>query len=179
MSRRLVIWLLLGIFLSACAALIPHEYKITRAQLTNKLNKSFPLHRTIAQGLFDATLDVPEFGFMTAQNRLSLAAHFSVHSIFRADIQGDFLMSGSLRYDPDQRAIFLQDAHLDTLQLEHNDAQVEMLRAALSAMLGEYLKDNALYIFQPDELRYAGVAINITNISIVEDGIKLSLASKN
>ena len=165
--------------MGACATLMPHEYKITRAQLTNKLDKTFPLHRNIARGLFDATIDVPVIGFMTAQNRLSLSAHFSVHSIFRADVQGDFLLSGSLRYDPDQRAVFLQDAHLDTLHIEHNDAQVEMLRTALSAMLGEYLKDNALYVFQPDELHHAGMEISITAIDIVDDGIKLSLAAKN
>ena len=164
--------------LAACATLVPHEYLITQEKLAEKLEKSFPVHRELGQGLFSATLNVPELGFIAAQNRISLAATFSAYSVLSGGVQGHFVMTCALRYDAIQRAVFLQDARLESLKIEPDNTYAEILRPALERVLGEYSRENPLYRFQADELRFAGADIDITGIEVVENGIKLKLSPK-
>lgn len=163
------------IALGACATIIPSEYLISQERLNSKLEKSFPLQRELGQGLFSATLSTPEIGFIANQNRISLALDFSAASIFNRGIRGHFALTSALRYDAIQRAVYLQDSHLETLQIEQSDAYLEVIRPLLDTMLSEYLKQNPLYRFQPDELHYAGTEIEITSIEVVPNGIKLKL----
>jgi hypothetical protein len=174
--KRLLAIILLA--LAACATLVPREYLITHEKLAEKLDRSFPLHREIGQGLFSATLNTPELGFITAQNRISLAANFSAYSVLSGNVQGHFVMTCALHYDAIQRAVFLQDARLESLKIGPDNAYAEILRPALERVLGEYLRENPLYRFRADELRFAGADIEITGIEVVENGIKIKLSPK-
>lgn len=170
--------LLLALGVTACASLIPSEHLIKQKKLTATLKKSFPLHRDVANGLFSVTLNTPELNLLTAQNRIGLAADFSAHAFLAGDITGHFVFTGALQYDTHQRAIFLQDASVDALQIEQESAYAEMLRPILNKVLNEYLRENPLYHFQPDELLYAGVEIEITDVKVVAEGINLKLHPK-
>lgn len=162
--------------LGACAALVPHEYLISHERLDAKLAKSFPVRRDLANGLFSVTVNTPELGFLTAQNRISLAANFSAYSVLSGVVQGHVVLTSSLRYDASQHALFLQDAHFDSIKIEQDDAYAQMLRPALSMMLNDYLRENPLYHFQAVELRFAQTEIDIIGIEVVENGIKLKLS---
>jgi hypothetical protein len=164
------------ILLSACATLVPKDYLVTQDKMDRAWSKSFPLQRSLGNGLFNASLATPEVSFLTAQNRIGLITNFSATSLLAGEVKGRIGLSGSLRYDPAQRALYLQDPNLESLEVNQGSAELgKALRPALNIMLNEYLRANPLYQFKQDEMRYAGNDIDITKISVVENGIKFDL----
>ena len=179
--RQRVGWLLFACALSvltACAALIPHDYLITQQKLTAKLQSSFPFKHDLGNGLFSVTVDMPTLRFDTEHNRVAIHSGFSAYSIMSGPLQGNLTMSSSLRFDADQRAIFLKEPQFDNLTIMQDDSFAELLRPAMNLLLVEFLRTNALYRFEPDELRFAGTDIDITGIDVVTDGISVKLAPR-
>lgn len=175
--RKLLLLCTLGV-LTACAALIPHDYLITQQKLTNKLQSSFPFKHDLGNGLFSVTVDMPTLGFDTEHNRVAIHSEFSAYSILSAPLHGNLTMSSALRFDADQRAIFLKEPQFDNLTIMQDDSFAELLRPAMNLVLVEFLRTNALYRFEPHELRFAGTDIDITGIDVVTDGISVKLAPR-
>jgi hypothetical protein len=174
---KLLLLCTLGV-LTACAALIPHDYLITQQQLTAKLQGSFPFKRDLGNGFFNVAVDMPSLGFDTEHNRVVIHSGFSAYSILSGPLQGTLTMSSSLRFDAEQRAIFLQDPQFENLTIMQDASYAEMLRPAMNMILIEYLRTHPLYRFQADELRFAGTAIDITGLEVVTDGIRVKLAPR-
>jgi len=158
--------------------LLPHDYLITQQKLTEKLQDSFPLKHDLGNGLFSITVDMPILGFDTEHNRIAIRSEFSAYSILSGPLQGHLTMSSSLRFDADQRAIFLQEPQFDNLTIMQDDSFAKLLRPAMNMMLAEFLRSHALYRFQANELRFAGADIDITGIDVVKDGISIKLAPR-
>jgi hypothetical protein len=179
-TRSLNLLLLIPlIILSACTTLVPKDYLVTRDQLDRAWGKSFPLRQELGRGLFSVSLATPEVTFLPTQNRIALVMNFSVSSLLAGGLKGRIGLSGALRYDAEQRALYLQDHNVETLEVDQGSvALAETVRPALNVMLSEYLRANPLYQFKQDEMRYAGKDIDITKISVVENGIKFDLKSR-
>lgn len=167
-----------AVLLSACASLVPNEYVISQERLSEKLKTAFPLQREAGSGMLGVRLDAPQIDFLVAQNRIALTTNIYVTSIISKDWEGGATLSSALRYDTNQRAIFLHDAHLESVQFNQNEAYVEMLKPLLDMVLREYSRENPLYRFKKDELHFAGTELDITGVEVVEHGIKLKLAPK-
>lgn len=164
------------IILGACATLVPKDYLVTQDKLDRTWAKSFPMQRSLGNGLFNALLETPVVTLLTSQNRIALETNFSVSSMLAGEVKGRIGLSGALRYDAEQRALYLQDPNLETLEVDQGAPELgKALRPALNMMLNEYLRANPLYQFKQDEMRYAGKEIDITKISVVENGIKFDL----
>jgi hypothetical protein len=176
-SRSLVLlWAISLFLLSACSTLVPKDYVVTKSQLDRTWSKSFPMHRDLGKGVFSATLDAPAVVFLVDQNRVSLGTSLSVSSLFSGSLKGRVAVSGALRYDAEKRALFMQDADLETLEVDQGSPEIgKILRPTLNVMLSEYLRTNPLYQFKEDEMRYAGTEIDIEHIEILGDGIKFHL----
>jgi len=176
-TRSLNLLLLIPlIILSACATLVPKDYLVTEDKLDRAWAKSFPLQRSVGNGLFNASLETPDVTFLTSQNRIGLGTNFSVSSLLAGELKGRIGLSGSLRYDTEQRALYLQDPNMESLEVNQGSTELgKALRPALNLMLNEYLRANPLYKFKQDEMRYAGNDIDITKISVVENGIRFDL----
>lgn len=176
-TRSLNLLLLIPlILLSACATLVPKDYLVTQDKLDRAWAKSFPLQRSLGNGLFNVSMATPEVSFLTAQNRIGLVTNFSASSLLAGELKGRIGLSGALRYDAEQRALYMQDPNLETLEVDQGAPELgKALRPALNMMLNEYLRANPLYQFKQDEMRYAGKEIDITKISVVDNGIKFDL----
>jgi len=161
--------------LSACAALIPNQYAVPKAKLESRLQQSFPLQREVGKGLLSVSLNTPVLNLLADQNRVELLGDFAAHSLLMDALTGQFTVSGGLRYDSAEQAIYMQDARLDKLQISTDVAAADMLRPFLNTMLREYLNSTPLYRFQKDELRFAGKTINITSIQIEAAAVVLKL----
>lgn len=176
-SLRIQSLLLLSIalMLSACTTMmLPTEYVVTQERLSSKLAQKFPMSRESNRGHLRVTLDAPELGFMPEQNRLSFAFHFSAMTAMRVGLDGRIALSSGLRYDAEQRAIYLQDVHIDTVQVRQDPASlVELLRPQLTKMLSDYLKEKPLHRFEPEDLRYRGVEFEIEAVDVVSNGIRI------
>ena len=179
-NRSLNLLLLIPlILLSACASLVPKDYLVTQDKFDRAWSNSFPLQRSLGNGLFNVSMATPEVSFLTAQNRIGLVTNFSVSSLLAGEVKGRIGLSGSLRYDAAQRALYLQDTNLESLEVAQGSAELgKALRPALNMMLNEYLRANPVYQFKQDEMRYAGNDIDITKISVVENGIRFDLKAR-
>ncbi|MFM2409130.1 MAG: hypothetical protein RL358_1872 [Pseudomonadota bacterium] len=180
MKNRLLLLstILVALGLSACAALVPNQYAVPKAKLESRLQQSFPLQREVGKGLMSVSMNAPVLNLLADKNRVELLGDFAVHSLLVDTLAGRFSVSGSLRYDRTERAVYMQDAQLDTLQMSTDASAAEMLRPFLNAMLRDYLNSTPLYHFQPDELRFAGTEIDINAIQIQADAIVFKLQAK-
>lgn len=165
--------------LSACATLIPNEYLISQLKLSNSLQNVFPIQQDIGNGLFNAKLDSPELKLDAEHNRISLTTRYEAYSIVSGTLQGELAISGALRFDPEQRAIYLQQPKFDGLSLLDAPQNTDLIRPVVNTLLVEYLRTHALYRFQADELRFAGTDIDITGIDVVSNGIRVKLSPKS
>lgn len=170
------ILVLLG--LAACAALIPNQYAVPKSKLVNKLQQSFPLQREVGKGLFSVRMNTPVLNLLADKNRVELVGDIAARSMLMDAVTGQFSVSGGLRYDGAEHAIYIQDAQLDALQISTDPAAAEMLRPFFNVMLREYLNNTPLYRFQTDELRFAGQEIDITEIQIQANAVLLKLRSQ-
>jgi len=160
--------------LTSCAALIPKEHLIPKAQLVSTMQKQFPLHWDKGGGLLSITMDVPQLVLLPVPNRVGMNGHFQAHAAL-VDIEGDFTASSQLRYDPAQRGGFLQAASLDALNLRKGNNFAEMLRPYISRILNDYAAKHPLYRFKPDELVVLGVKVEVDGIVVTADGVMLKL----
>jgi hypothetical protein len=169
-----IIAVVLVLALASCAALIPKEHLIPKEQLVSTMQKQFPLHWDKGGGLLSITMDVPQLVLLPVTNRIGMNGHFLAHAAL-VDIEGDFTASSQLRYDPAQRAVFLQAASLDTLKFKRGNNFVEMLRPQISRVLSDYAAKQPLYRFKPDELVVLGVKVEVEGIVVTADGVMLKL----
>lgn len=161
--------------LSSCAAIIPKEHLIPEDRLVGTMQQQFPLRWEKAGGLLGITISQPQLTLNPAQNRLGISGRFVAHAVM-IDVGGDFSSSSSLRYDQKQRAVFLQGANLDSLRLEQQgNRYTEMLRTEISRILKDYASSHPVYRFKPDELTVLGVQVEVGGISVVPEGLMLSL----
>lgn len=160
--------------LVSCAALVPREHLIPREQLVATMQKQFPLHWDKGGGLLSITMDAPQLVLQPVPNRIGMNGHFRAHAAL-VDIEGDFTGSGQLRYDPAQRAVFLQAASLDSLSLKKGNGFAEMLRPQISRLLNDYAAKHPIYRFKPDELVVLGVKVEVEGIAVTADGVMLKL----
>lgn len=165
---------ILVLALASCAAIIPKEHLIPREQLVSTMEKQFPLHWDKGGGLLSITMDTPQLVLLSAQNRIAMNGHFLAHAAL-VDIEGDFTGSSQLRYDPAQRAVFLQSASLDALHFKKGNGFADMLRPQITRLLNDYAAKHPLYRFKPDELVVLGVKVEVDGISVTADGVMLKL----
>lgn len=158
--------------LSACAAIIPTEHLIPKDQLVSTMQKKFPLHRE--KSLFSITIDLPQLILKPGTNRIGMNGHFTARAAI-LEIAGDFAFSSTFQYNPEQRAVFLQGASLDSLHLKQGNNIPEILRSEINRMLNEYAANNPVYRFKPDELVVLGVKVEVEGIGVVPEGVLLKL----
>ncbi len=164
--------------LVACASLVPKDYLVGPGILTERLAKVFPLRQSIQNGMFSAQVEAPKLSFIPAQNRLGLSAAFSGSSLLSGEVKGGVELTSGVRYDVNERAVYLVDTRLEKIQIGENSKFAELLRPALNALLSAYVQHEPIYRVADDQLRFAGTAIDITGITVVENGIRLALKPK-
>lgn len=177
MSR---VWLLLlsflALLLSGCAGVIPNEYVLSPQKLNSQFDRFFPLNRNLANGMFRTSLSAPQFGFVPGQGRLTLASDFSVATKFGKGLNGKVALSSGIRYDPSQRALYLQDPRVESMKIDHDTANVtSRLLPLFNALLSEYMRQNPLYRFGPDELKLGPLPAEVSDMAVVDGGIRLKL----
>ncbi len=173
--RRILLLLCVALLLSACSTILPSEYVLTQERLNGKLAQKFPMSRETGQGLLrnKVTLSSPALAFNAEQNRVAFAVNFSATTAMRVNLDGLFAVSGTPFYDVEQRALYLRDVQVNTLQMRQDFLGVlDMLRPHLTRMLADYMKENPLHRFEEDELSYKGVELEIEAVEVVSNGIR-------
>ena len=173
---RLLVLSLFALLLSACAGLMPDEYVVSPRQLNSQFDKLFPLNRDLGNGMFSTSLSAPKFGFVTGQNRVSLAAGVSVATIFSKAMNGRVALTSGLRYDAAERALYLQELRIESVDIDGDTAGVaSQLLPLFNVVLSEYVRHNPLYRFSPDELKLGPLPAEVSDMTVVDNGIRLKL----
>lgn len=173
---RLLVLSLVTLLLSGCAGLKLDEYVVSPQQLNSQFDRMFPLNRDLANGMFRTSLAAPQFGFVPGQGRLTLASGFSVSTVFGKGLNGKMAFSSGLRYDATQRALYLQELRIESLNIDRDTANVAgQLLPLFNVMMTEYVRQNPLYRFGPDELKLGSLPAEVSDMSVVDGGIRLKL----
>jgi len=172
---RRFVFVLSACVLVACASVMPKDYVVGQGVLTERLSKVFPLKQSIQNGMFNAQVEAPKLSFIPAQNRLGLSAAFSGSSMLSGEVKGGVELTSGVRYDVKERAVYLVDTRLEKIQVGDNSKFAELLRPALNVLLSAYVQHEPIYRVADDQLRFAGTMIDITGITVVDNGIRLAI----
>ena len=156
--------------LTAC---IPEKYHIPKERLDDVLQKHLPF-QFVKGPILVTTVGVPLLSLITEQNRVSVGTDFEVKAS-KLELEGHVIFSSSLRYDPEQRAIFFSEARIDSVQTRNGKVLPELARSLVDRLVSDSMTRKPIYRFRPSELVVLGTEIEVESIEVVPDGILLKL----
>ncbi|MRX08638.1 DUF1439 domain-containing protein [Pseudoduganella sp. FT25W] len=169
--------LMLAGLVAACASLIgPREVVLPQERLQASLDRKFPLHQR-ALGVFEVELSHPRLAVMPENDRVALTVDLGVTPLLaRQSWHGSMLVSGRMRVDSVNNAIYIADAHVDRFIVDNMDEGKQAQLASVANLLSDKLiRDVPLHTFRPEELRYAGVQFVLTGIDTRPGGLVAKL----
>ena len=169
--------LLLAGIVAACASLIgPREVVLPQERLQASLDRKFPMHQR-ALGVFEVELSHPRLAVMPENDRVALTVDLGVTPLLaRQSWHGSMLVSGHMRVDSVNNAIYIADAHVDRFIVDNMDEGKQAQLASVANLLSDKLiRDVPLHTFRPEELRYAGVQFVLTGIDTRPGGLVAKL----
>jgi len=161
------------LFLASCATLLgPREAEIPLAQLQEAIEERFPFNNRFLE-LLDIRVTNPRVTLQPATNRVLTSMDAAVAPPFMNRAwNGNFAVSGRLRFDPTRNALVLGDPRVETFIVNGLDPLYANQITRVGSLLAEQiLKDIPLYTFRPEDLRYAGTAYNPTRITTRSNGL--------
>jgi hypothetical protein len=162
--------------LSSCASLVgPRKVEIPLHKLQAGLERRFPLSHPL-MGLFDIRLQRPRLAIQPEADRVSLALEASVSPPFARDAwAGNVAFSGRLYVDPGRPAVMMAEPRVDRIAIGASPEAERQLARVASTLVDTVVRDNPVYSFDPDDLRYAGVQYIPTRIETTRSGLLVTL----
>jgi hypothetical protein len=165
--------LLLAGLLAGCAGLIgPRQVELPQERLQSSLERKFPMHQRVL-GVFEVELSHPRLAVLAENDRVALTIDLGVSPLLvRQGWHGSMLVSGRLRVDSQQNAVYIADAHVDRFIIDNMDEGKQQQLASVANLLSDKLiRDVPVHTFRPEELRYAGVQFVLTGIDTRPGGL--------
>jgi hypothetical protein len=166
---QLLLRLYLGaaiLLLAGCAAVVgPREVAVPIEKLQSTLASRFPLRQRYLE-LLDVTATNPRLQLQPDGNRVVATFDASIAPLFmRRTINGSFTLSGMLAIDAARHAVVLREPRMENLTLDGIDEKLTGQLARISGALAQgTVGDVPLYVYDPAQLRYAGVQFIPTRI---------------
>jgi hypothetical protein len=167
------IFLIIIMVLSACSIFVPKEHLVPKETLIREIAKKFPLRHEEGGRLLSLVFESPQLSLLPEQNRVRIQGQFSATALM-LNYKGEFVLSGQLKYDSTQHALFLSEAQIDSLQPGGNLIE-GTLKNLIQRKFAEFASQNPLHVFCPDELVLLGAKMEVNQIHIVSDGILIKL----
>jgi hypothetical protein len=166
-----------GGLLASCAGLIgPRRIELSQSRLQAGLERRFPV-RNRALELFDVQMSHPQLAILPNSDRVSLALDVSVAPPFlRQSWNGTLTLSGRLVLDAARNAVFLQDTHVDHVDIAGMDgSKTRDIGRAADLLVNQLMRDMPAYTFRPEDLRYAGVQFVPTRLETAPGALVVTL----
>lgn len=177
LANNLALPLLAACLLSSCASLIgPRQQELPLARLQQALEQRFPVNRRVL-GVLDIALSRPRLALQPERDRVALSMDASLTPPFTIRAwRGNVTVSGRLVIDAARNAVFLRDASVDQLLIDHVDETTRrQFASAASLVADQVVRELPLYTFRPQDLRYAGVAFVPTAIATTPGALVLTI----
>lgn len=161
------------LLLASCATLLgPRNVEIPLARLQETIANRFPFNNRYLE-LLDIRLTNPQVSLQPDSNRIMTSMDAAIAPPFmNRSWNGNFAVSGQLRFDPSRNALVLAEPRVETFNVSGLDPlYANQIRRIGSLIAEQLLKDAPLYTFRPDELRYAGTRFSPTQILTRPNGL--------
>ena len=170
--------LALSFLLAGCASvpLLSGEVRVTAEELTQRLERRFPLEKSVA-GLLDVTLLRPKVELNVDEKRIATSFEVSVKlPLTNRSVSGSLKVSGRPEYVAASRSLFLRDARVDQIRMDNTpEALSAGLAKAASNVAKDVLEDKPLYTFTVQDLSRFGAGYEPARVEIRRDALVLKL----
>ncbi|HTD05117.1 DUF1439 domain-containing protein [Undibacterium sp.] len=159
--------------LASCASLIgPRQREVPIERLQEGLNRRFPLNNR-AMVLLDVQLTHPQLTMLPESGRVALSVDASIAPAFtRQSWSGSLAMSGRLVIDNARNAVFIDDARVDSVNINGvDDERQRQFKLVANLVADSLIRDVPVYSFRPEDLRIAGVQFVPTGIMTTSRGL--------
>ena len=164
--------------LAACSSnpLLPAEIRMTAAELTQRLDKRFPVERSVA-GLVDVTFAHPVMSFNDTGKRLVATFDMTVRVPLSAKVlNGRVAVSGTPDYVPASRSLFLKGGKVDRLAIDNMPEALSGALAKVASQLARsQFEDKPLHTFQPEDFIKYGIGYEPERVQVRGDELVLTL----
>lgn len=162
--------------LSSCASLSgPRQVEIPLRKLQAGLERRFPLSHPL-MGLFDIRLSRPQLALQPEADRVALSVDATVSPPFARDAwAGSLAFSGRLYVDPGRPAVMMAEPRVERIAIGASPETERQLARVASSLVDLVVRDNPVYSFGMDDLRYAGVQYIPTRIQTTRSGLLVTL----
>ncbi len=168
---------LLVVALVGCTALglYPRTLELPRESIERALAARMPYTQRYA-GLVEIELTRPRVALAAESNRIATTFDVSLRTPFGRSTRGLWTLSGVPRYDAESQSVRLDGATVDALELDALPASLaaEVKRLA-ERIAREVLAERALYTLKPEDLRFAGGALEPVELRVVGDRLVVPL----
>jgi hypothetical protein len=139
---------LLGLLVAATVFLVQSRsvvITLNQAQVQQHLEAAFPVRKEVLV-VAEVVLSRPQVTLTPGLDRVGFATDCAVHLLGNSVIQGRTHLSGGLRFDPANNALFVQDARVERLEVPGLPARYQTaVTAAASEAAGDYLGRQPIY----------------------------------
>lgn len=167
---------LLVLGMAGCLSTGPRTLHFSTQQIQQKLNTRLAQPLTVMK-VFQVQLSNAVVALETSGNRL--------HMVFDATVSGPMLsrplagqldVAGELKYDAQKQAVILDQATLETVNINGLDATLNHLLQGLGRQLSsQWLNALVLYQVKPEELKLGGTHYVPSSIQLQADGVYVTL----
>lgn len=164
--------------LSGCASITERTVTVTEAQLQQKLQDKLIAPITLLK-IFNVNLSKPVIKLDGQSERMTATLDALVSNPIGRPMSGKASISGKLRFDAASESVLLDEAKIESLNIDGLGARSSEMITLLGQQLGgDLLKNLPLYTLKPDDLKVAGIAFTPKNMRITPQGLQLTLAPK-
>ncbi|WP_198969884.1 DUF1439 domain-containing protein [Xylophilus sp. ASV27] len=153
------------------------EYTLSREQIQAGIEPRFPVRMRYAE-IFELRLSHPRVTLLPRANRLVVTTDTLVRNplLLPTPLSGVLAISSGLRFDAAARAVRLYQPTTERLELQGLSADDARNLQALGAFVAQQvLRDCPLHTFTPEQLRLGNRPVEIGEITVVEDGLKVEV----
>lgn len=169
---------LAALLLAGCSSIpfLSGEIRMTAEELTQKLERRFPLERSVA-GLLEVTLVRPRVELNAVEESLATSFEVSVKmALTGGRVTGALKIAGRPEYVAASRSLFLRDARVERIRMDNMpDALSAGLAKAASNFAKDILEDKPLYTFTPEDFTKYGARYEPERVEVRPDALVLQL----
>lgn len=174
--RNVVACFLTALLLGSCSTVpfLSGEIRMTADELTRKMERRFPLERSVA-GLLEVTLVRPRVELNAEESRLATSFEVSVKmALTGRNVTGTLKISGRPEYVAASRSLFLREARVDRIRMDNMpDALSAGLAKAASSIAKDLMEDKPLHTFKPEDFTRYGARYEPERVEVKADALVL------
>lgn len=166
-----------------CAALLTHcvsngprTLHFTTAQIQQKLNAKLASPMTVMK-VFQVQLTNAIVSVEPGMNRLHTLMDASISGpLLAKPLHGKMDVAGVLRFDASQQAVVLDQATLESVNIEGAGEEANKWLQTVARQLGEkWLSSLVLYQVKPEDLKVGQTVYQPTDFRLQPDGLQITL----